>query len=208
MTDIIDNSDMHHNESKKLHILQDGREEYKGKCLTTDNDYGVYGMDCTYAPIQEWKYTNGNIYTVDEKTSKTKCLYDSKTLYDCDLTIKGKHKNIEDNDIKYPKWHKKFGKNVVLVASDNPWYINKESTVILDHKTPTNKNANYTDFYKPFGTFSKKNLKIIDKPQPSSGVEGFSVISNQSQIVNPYTILLIILLIIITVQIICIMNYN
>lgn len=206
MNKVIDNSNIH--QKKLFNILPEGRVEYNGKCITMDNNGGVYDIECTYAPIQEWKYANGNIYALDKTTNKTKCLHHDKTLYDCDITINGNNKDINENDVRYPKWHKKFGKNVVLVSSDNPWYINHESTTILEQRQPENKNANYTDFYKPYGIYNKANMKKIDKSQPSTGIEGFSVISNKSQLTNPYTILIIILLIIIISQIIFLMCYS
>jgi hypothetical protein len=198
--------------SKTLfHMLPEGRVEYNNKCLTINEDGNVSEIECTHSPLQEWKYSNGNIYTIpqgdNENMKQTKCLNDDLTLSPCDISQEGKNVDLEEPDVRFPntmksdcKWHKKYGKNVVLVSSDDPWYVNKESNIPM--KVVTQKNDDeFSDYSKPYGLFSKTNIKKINAAQPDVGVEGFDMLSHKSQIINPYTLLLLSLLLIFVIQI-------
>lgn len=153
---------------KNYHVLPEGRLEYDSKCVVPNlNDETTTNIDCTYAPLQQWKMTNGNIFVSDTN----KCLGENNSLYECDITKKGKHSDPNEPDVRYPSWQKKFGKNVVLVSSDNPWYLNKDITQPM--AVEEDPNDCYSGYYKTFGTFNDRQIGKVIRTQPNNGIEYF-----------------------------------
>lgn len=88
-------------------------------------------------------------------------------------------------------WNDKFGKNVVLVSSDNPWYINTTTTVPMKIKNNTqNIDTEYTDYPISYAQTPKKN---------NDRVELFNDMSEKD--LNVYNYIIIVLTIIILLQI-------
>jgi hypothetical protein len=79
-------------------------------------------------------------------------------------------------DTSHRAWKNKYGKFVVLVASDNPWFHNSENSEPVKLETSkTNIHPHQTDYYKPFGAFSyDKSVRQSIGTQPRDGIEYFS----------------------------------
>jgi hypothetical protein len=177
---------------------QDGRVEIGNQCITMQDDEKLALLDCVDSPEQEWQFSNYNIIHRDSG----KCL-DNGTpmeLVECDLNNRGSFIDTEEQDIKNPSWNKKFGKNVVLVSADNPWYINTNTTEIMEHKPYPAEGEYRIDNYKPFATFEVKQKQPTMKTQPELGVEYFGNIftplSHEERVVNFICYLLIIIIVI------------
>ena len=123
----------------------------------------------------------------------------------CESNNAGIFEDNEKPDVKYPHWNKKFGKNVVLVSADNPWYINTNTTTpaILDSHTQT-MNPEYTDYPKNFASVPVKHHLAPLPTQPETGVEYFESTSEpvkKTNIVNLFNVCSCILFLIIFLQI-------
>ena len=128
-TDIIEPFEQ--NENNNVHFLPEGKIEVDNKCLTLDNttETQLEPIDCVDSPVQEW-------FSIGEKFyhNKTQKCFDKKyiddhyvyKLNDCKQSTDFMDPNYPDT--KYPSWNKKFGKNIVLVSVDNPWFINDAIT--------------------------------------------------------------------------------
>jgi hypothetical protein len=111
-------------------------------------------------------------------------------------------------------WKNKEGKYVVLVSSDNPWYINTENTVQI----PVDEHPNGSKVIKQWYTKTFAPVSPIDeqptilKTQPEAGVEYFegdNTIPKSSQHEDKRIDLLICALcILIGIQIIFIMRHK
>jgi hypothetical protein len=171
----INNGNQH--ETKNLiNIMPDGRVEVNNECISSQNGNDVNMIECVNSPMQEWQFNSGNIIHRDTG----KCLSPSQpfSLVKCGSdSSSGSFMDSVDSDVKFPKWHKKFGKNVVLVSSNNPWYINKNITIpmpkpdVLPEQKQTNSYYTYTP--RSHSIFKPNNLKKILKTQPGLGVEPF-----------------------------------
>lgn len=193
--------------NSRVNFLPDGRVEVNKRCLDTNNNGDISTVDCVDTPVQQWQFNDGNII----HRNSGKCLSTEQpfTLSECNTKKSGSFIDSEEPDVKFPKWHKKFGKNVVLVSSDNPWYINTNTTVPVNVSNYKNPNPNYTDYANDFSTFKEKNLKKIMKTQPDEGVEFFDddnkkdntlILPKKSQF-DLFNLLFCILTIIIIIQI-------
>lgn len=182
----------------RVNFLPDGRVEINKRCLDVNDNGDISAADCVDTPAQQWQFNDGNII----HRNSGKCLSTEQpfNLSECNTNKSGSYVDPEEPDVKFPKWHKKFGKNVVLVSSDNPWYINTNTTVpvnVLNHENP---NPNYTDYGNNFSVFKEKNLKKLVKTQPEDGVEFFDDGQKKSQS-NIFNLLFCILTIIIIIEI-------
>lgn len=206
MSNITCNDDVtknieHFESVDNVNYLQDGRVEVvnknNAKCLTLDDNENVIQNDCVYSDDQEWIFNNGNI--VNRKTGKclnSKNIQQLKECKEMDNFI-----NPSDPDVKYPRWVKKFGKNVILTASDNPWYLNKDTSLHVINEIPLSPIPNeLKSFPKNYAVFTQQQLQKDNRVQPELGVEYFTNIKS-----NKNKLLLLIcctLLIIIITQII------
>lgn len=79
-------------------------------------------------------------------------------------------------------WKNKEGKYVVLVSSDNPWYINTEETVqipIDEHpESAKSIRQKYTKSYAPVASFDGQPTLL--KTQPEVGVEYFDGVQSST----------------------------
>jgi hypothetical protein len=187
--------------------LQDGRVEIinnsNAQCLTLDDADNVKPIDCVNTNEQQWIYNNGNL--INRKTGK--CL-DEKNLNQLKICGEtGEFINPSEPDTKYPSWNKKFGKNVVLVSANDPWYLNKESTTkVINEPTRQDTPAELTTYPKPYGTFKLPKLQKIQDTQPTAGVE-FFVDENEKLRDRILSITSCILLLIIIIQIFYIVRH-
>lgn len=157
-------------------VMPDGRLEFGNKCLDVDDSNNVVYNNCVDTQPQQWLFHNGHIL----HNTTGKCLkntnqqnenhnLDQFSLDNCNIEKTGNFTGEQK-----PTWTKKFGKNVVLVSSENPWYVNTAISEPTQIKQPTTvTHPEYTDFYKPFGIFSKHNINKTTNAQPTLGVELF-----------------------------------
>ena len=187
--------------NSNINFLTEGRVEVDGKCI--DDDLSM--IDCVDAQLQQWGFENGNIVHM----GSGKCLNtEHNSLVECDIKNHGNYIDKNEQPVQYPMWNKRTGRNIVLVSSDNPWYINTEdsepSIIISDQ----NKNLHHTDYPKDYSIFKHDNLKIISETQPSVGVEPFNELSNDSHktnkmsLDNVYAYIICVLLIIVVIQLV------
>ncbi len=141
-------------------------------CLTVKPDNKVKFDKCTKEKNQLWNMDNDKIYP---HSAPNMCLFSDNEkveLKDCfddngsnDENIK---MSVEDQDTERTSDYqlKKYkGKTIVLVESDNPWYLNKDSTIPMKYKKDielTKKqyrnNADYGSHHNTeFEHFSEKN---------------------------------------------------
>lgn len=190
--------------NKDVRYLQDGRVEIGNKCLDVNNTGTISLSDCVDTLEQQWIFNNGNL--VNRKTGK--CLDDinNNHAYLTECKEEGTFVDPSEPDTKFPRWNKKFGKNVVLTSAEDPWYINTETTtpVIVEHEK-TQSDPHNTTFSKPYGMFSAKNLKTISVTQPDIGVEGFC--NNDNSKNKLLTLFSCLLILIIIIQLIYILKY-
>ena len=173
-------------------FLADGKIEYNGKCVTPSN----YSLDdCTNIEQSKFTLYDDKIMNVDSK----KCVFFDGSNFDennCDhvknfdFQIQG-----QEGNLPYPRWGKKFGKNVVLVSSDNPWYINVDTTTpVVADNNKQDVPAEYTDYFVDYAYTPKKK-----------GVEFFGNSDDDNKFINS---IIIILLIIIAIQIVYLIKKN
>jgi hypothetical protein len=143
------------------------------KCVTA-NDDSVYLGSCTDADTQKWQYNNG-IITPQDKTDKCLEAVNGKiVLKNCDNSEfqRWNKENTDENDNF--TWQKYKGKNVVLVESDNPWYLyNNDKYELKYNSAPLDNNLKYRDnaeFY---------NMQVLDSNKPNLGL-GYSYADRQS----------------------------
>jgi hypothetical protein len=145
-----------------------------GKCLTyLDQNTPVFFDSCdTNNKHQKWNLENGKIKA---HTEYDKCLAvgnsDSVYLKGCQ-DIDEQTWNTEDPDVGTSSdfgWDKYKGKNVVLVASDNPWYINKDDTYPVKYSDPESirDDAKYRD------NADFRSSIVVDPTRPNMGL-GYS----------------------------------
>jgi hypothetical protein len=171
------------NDNQNVNYTIQGELKMDNKCISivSGNDIHdnyVYLDDCTKENNQKWYPYSGQLISQ----------YDGSCLKGSDDTLivsknscdKWKTKNLKivnhdaDQEIdNNNSWKNEYGKNVILIEPDTPWYINKESNnkinePIIIHNTPELNNAEYRDN----ADFDSKF--IIDRDNPSMGY-GYSM---------------------------------
>lgn len=142
-----------------------------GKCLTySDQNTPVFFDSCdTNNKYQKWNLENGKIKA---HTEYDKCLTvgnsDSVHLKECQ-DIDEQTWDSEESDVRTSSdygWDKYRGKTVVLVASDNPWYINKDTTYPVKYSNP----ENIRDDIKYRENADFKSTMVLDPTKPDLGL--------------------------------------
>lgn len=198
-------------ERPKPRVLQDGRVEIGTQCL--DSLQGSLDLkDCVDVQGQQWQFSDGRIINRETGKCLTSPQNDTFETVSCESNSSGIFEDNENPDVKYPRWNKKFGKNVVLVSAENPWYINTNTTTpaILDSHTQT-MNPEYTDYSKNYASVPVKHHLDPLPTQPETGVEYFEPTSGASDelikkskktnIINLFNVCICILFLIIFLQI-------
>jgi len=186
-------------------LLEDGKVEYDGKCLDANS---LELTDCNDVDPEKWILFGNSIMNVDSK----QCLdfnKESFSLKTCDATEKNHFFSSQgdNDDNKYPRWEKKFGKNVVLVSSDNPWYLNRDTTTPVIVENDMNAmNPNYINYPKNYASVPLKSQTKFLKTQPEAGVEYFPHLERHMRNYGVTDAVIVVLLIIIAVQIICLIK--
>jgi hypothetical protein len=107
-----------------------------GKCLTYSNETEpVFFGECTDTKKQKWHMYDNKI---SPQYDNNKCLTsekDSVYVKQCknDDNQTWTSGGTDDTDASDYVWDKYHGKTVVLVESNNPWYVNTDQTVRLEN---------------------------------------------------------------------------
>ena len=173
LTKIDDNAhlkDKKYSSNQSVTYNAQGELMVENKCLSYENkpNPDLFFDDCNGDPNQKWYIYQDQI---SSQSKYDKCITennDTVSLDTCD-SINSKQWNIENGDVANPTdyvWDTYEGKNVVLVESDNPWYINKNTTIpkeVIKVENELNKTR-----YKPYG--GAKSNYILDKSKPDLGL--------------------------------------
>jgi len=129
------------------------------KCMTySDETNPVFFDDCTNNKKQKWHIFDNK---VSPQHNSEKCLtVENDSVYIKQCTENNDNQSwttgaTDDSDATYA-WNKYRGKSVVLVESNNPWYVNSDQTVqleIIDSDTDFHNDVKYrsnADFKSEF----------------------------------------------------------
>lgn len=145
------------------------------KCLTRKKDDKVEFNKCNKDKNQSWTLDNKKVYS---SSSPDLCLFSQNETVELKKCSDDENSilNIEDSDTERTSDYvlKKYkGKTIVLVDSDNPWYLNKDTTIPMNFNnsfvTTTKKYRNNADYgnyknneFEHFNSETKKSKKIIE----------------------------------------------
>lgn len=157
----------------------------ENKCLTVKNN-NVLMDDCQNSNDQKWSMVNDKITLLNDSS---KCLTsnpnnDSVVISTCDdnSSIQSWDKEDTTSNPEF-KWDKFKGKNVVLVSSDNPWYVNNDDDESLIINYPVErillKDGVYDSTYRDNANY-KTNV-ILNPNLPDLGL-GYSIKSREQYI--------------------------
>jgi hypothetical protein len=180
----------------------------KDKCITqpSGSNNPLYLSDCVGSESQKWDIIGNSIRP---ESDNQKCVsYDSddtlisKTCDNSDSQSWQTEQSEDSNDSF--KWTDYFGKTVVLVESDDPWYLNKDTTIPMEYLKQQNLQEMYyrtNADYKPGRVLDENSPDLgfgysyMDRAgQPCQKIEGFN--EGQSDSPNVLMILLCIILLI------------
>lgn len=177
------------------------------ECLTK-KEKNIEFSKCEKNKNQFWNIDKNKIFPVSnpdlcifsdkENIELKKCTDDEKTIM-----------NIEDSDTDKTTDYrlKKYkGKTIVLVDSDNPWYLNKDTTIPMDFhnelvSTPKlyRDNADYSDFsnneFEHFKTTNSFNIKNKAKAKKNNENNEKKGNENESLLQNHVIFLLLIVVV-------------
>lgn len=128
----------HHDNNQSILYNAQGELIVNDKCLTYDNpDKPAYFTACgSDNKNQKWNFAYN---TISPQYDQDKCLSltNDENIYvkGCDQNNDNQSWNIE-SDNSSPndfEWNKFKGKTVVLVESNNPWYVNQDTTIPAEY---------------------------------------------------------------------------
>lgn len=128
------------------------------KCMTYSDELSpVFFDDCTNNKKQKWDIFDNKI---SPQHNSEKCLTaEDDSVYVKQCTENNDNQSwvtgaTDDSDLTYA-WDKYRGKSVVLVESNNPWYINSDQTVQLEI-VDTDSNFHNDVKYRPNADFKSE----------------------------------------------------
>lgn len=161
------------NNYQYINYSASGELKIGDKCISSaGNNHPVNLQECNDSDLsQKWYMYNNNIVSHQDNT----CLTLDETgenikVSDCEnsnsnqVWVKEKPEVIEPTE---GRWYPSKGKNVILVDSDNPWYLNnefKEEAKIIGNKEPLNQLT-----YQPYGDFKSKFIMDLTRPDLGYG---------------------------------------
>lgn len=109
----------------------------KDKCITkpSGSRNPLYLSDCVGGDNQKWNIA-GNSIKAESDDKKCVTYDDSETLISqaCDNSDQQSWQTEQsDSSTDSFKWTDYFGKTVVLVEADDPWYLNKDVTIPMNY---------------------------------------------------------------------------
>lgn len=148
-------------QSQLLSYSTQGELIIKNKCVTRPSIAGdpLYLSDCVGNELQKWKMSDNLIRAEDKCISYDE--NDTILTESCDVSSnqqwQTEHADSSDDSVE---WSDYFGKAVVLVEADDPWYLNKVTTIPIKHNNFENP-INKDDLnYRSHADF--KSTRIID----------------------------------------------
>lgn len=137
------------------------------KCLTHENS-GLYFDACNKSDKQKWTSVKN---TIRPQNDKSKCVTatnsDNVNISECNDSISQdwvSEYTYNTNNTDF-EWQNHFGKTVVLVESDNPWYLNDGSTERQQYITQQKLNDEL--LYRHNADY--KSNRVLDKNSPNLG---------------------------------------
>lgn len=181
-----------------------------GKCLEYDPNNVLFFNKCdNLNEKQKWLVTDTKISPSNDFSKCVESNFgdDDIHLTNCNNDIDSQQWRLEDPDVPTSSdfnWDKFKGKTVVLVENDNPWYVNKDTTVQMDYRK--NEYDHLYDDIKYRNNADYKSKFVINTSKPDLGyghsyasregtpcekVEGFgSLVDNN----NMYIVIIILIL--------------
>ena len=161
------------NNYQYINYSTNGELKLGNKCISNDEtNRSVNLRECNAEDIgQKWYLYNNKIISHQDNACLT--LDDSGEnikISDCDNNNSNQVWTKEKPEVIEPeegKWYPTRGKKVVLVGSDNPWYLNnefKEEANIISNKEPLNQVT-----YQPYGKFKSKFIMDLGSPNLGFG---------------------------------------
>ena len=201
------------NEFQDFNYTIQGELKMGNKCL--ENNKTVSFKDCNGSHKQQWKYDSDN-NTIKLKNNTTKCLTISDNNTNIEVRKCDKEndqiwakEDLNDRDDVIGDWNNVSGKRVVLVESDNPWYVNKVNATPTKYKKLEYDELKTTKGKKLYNHGNAKSIFKINPNSPNLGyghsfasrlgipcnIEGFGEKKNPNEIIIIFIIVLILLVI-------------
>lgn len=181
----------------------------KNKCVTKPQEVNtpLYLSDCVGSNNQKWIMSGNSL-----KSDDNKCVSydDSNTIVSksCDNSDEQSWQSemSSESSTDSIKWTDYFGKTVVLVEADDPWYLNKDTTIQMPYiKNELQQDLKYRENadYKS-GVVLDTSLPNLGRGysyasrvgQPCQKIEGFGISDNSDNSPNLLMLLICILLLI------------
>lgn len=188
----------------------------KDKCITqpSGSKNTLYLSDCIGGENQKWNIEGNSIKT---ESDKNKCVtYDTSEILvsqECNNSDEQSWQTEQsDSSTDSFKWTDYFGKTVVLVEADDPWYLNKDVTIPMDYLKQNNYQQDLV--YRPNADYKLNHVIDLNAKnlgfgysyedrlgQPCKKIEGFDEGEKNSP--NILMILLFVLLLIFIYKYFC-----
>lgn len=166
------------------------------KCLTHKSGK-VYFDKCKNEKKQSWKINNNNIYPSEfpqmclsssgEDVSLKKCSDEDQNKWiieESDI-----EKSSDYNPIKYK------GKTIVLVDSENPWYLNYDSTIPIEYQKKQNITEKQYRNESDFGSYENLEFEYFSDNVNKKNKKNTNESTSQNQIIFLLLIIVVILII-------------
>lgn len=167
-------------QNQLLSYSAQGELVMKNKCVTQPSGSGnpLYLSDCVGSDSQKWNIA-GNAIKAEIDDKKCVTFDDSETLISktCDNSDQQSWQTEQsDSSTDSFKWTDYFGKTVVLVEADDPWYLNKDVTIPMNYVQQHDLQQDLQ--YRQHADY--KSGRIIDTNAPDLGF-GYSYADRAGQ---------------------------
>lgn len=157
-------------------------------CLTAKQNNDVKFDKCSKTKDQMWSLDNNKIYpdsaqnmclfTNNEKLGLKKCQEDDQNGSDDNIKM-----SIEDSDTEKTSDYrmKEYkGKTIVLVESDNPWYLNKDTTIPMKYNKKLNLTTKQYRNNADFGSYTNSEFEHFE---PENNSENYNDSISQNYVI-------------------------
>lgn len=170
------------------------------KCLTQKSGK-VYFDKCKNEKKQLWKIDNNKIYSLNSPEMCLSTLGENITIKQCSNNEDEDDNKwtIEESDIEKTSDYKPIkykGKTIVLVDSENPWYLNYDTTIPIEYykkQNITQKQYRNDSDYGSNENLEFEHFNIKEEKKISENKESTS--QNQNQIIFLLLIIVVILIV-------------
>lgn len=177
-----------YNKNQKISYNTQGELIMDDKCLTYNNNK-IYFDKCNNKTDQMWDIYDNNIHPLENPEKCLSSFGDNIEMKDCADNSEASIWNVENSDsdkssdYRLPEYK---GKTMVLVDSDDPWYLNKDVTLPIIY----NKKLDLTG--KKYQKFASYDNKLHEGREMFNNLNNDNTNNTQSQIV--YLLILIIVI--------------